>query len=340
MTDIELTPEFGAGIAAGFPGDKGIEAHPDVIFFENFEGYDAPEEMLPKWSRLSQGPGPNRGMLYITSAENDVFHGTKALEFRHEPKDVEHANGVTKDFTEEEYDVFFLRWYQKYGEDYEVKGTNHTGAEIAAHYYDVSPSFDNAPKTPGGSWAGVASNGYNKFDVCLDFWSHGTPGNPYYTDHPVGCIHMYLYHPGQYYGYGDQCRPTGYIYPPSDPLRMGDWGPNFVPRPDFSPEPGRWYCYEIMVRANTVIDTGSPTELPGSNGRTTKGVNDGRVTIWVDGKIAADFPDLILRHREDLKIDRVNIGFLMGKDVHKKTVSKFVDQVVMARSYIGPLAST
>ncbi len=52
-------------------------------------------------------------------------------------------------------------------------------------------------------------------------------------------------------------------------------------------ERGRWYCYELMVQANT------------------PGRRDGRVAFWVDGKLAGDFPNLRLRGVELLKANYV-----------------------------------
>ncbi len=60
----------------------------------------------------------------------------------------------------------------------------------------------------------------------------------------------------------------------------GDWQafpssyPNFQPMANWLPERDRWYCYELMVRANT----------PGNN--------DGEVKYWIDGNLVGDFPNL------------------------------------------------
>jgi len=45
----------------------------------------------------------------------------------------------------------------------------------------------------------------------------------------------------------------------------GDFGDEFVARPNVVPELGRWYCYEFMVKANT------------------PGERDGRIACWLDG---------------------------------------------------------
>ena len=74
----------------------------------------------------------------------------------------------------------------------------------------------------------------------------------------------------------------------------GIFGPLFVPRKDFVPGRGRWHCYEFMVQANT------------------PGQRDGRVAFWIDGHLAADFPNLRFRSVDALKINRVNVGMKAG----------------------------
>jgi hypothetical protein len=97
------------------------------------------------------------------------------------------------------------------------------------------------------------------------------------------------------------------------------YGPGFVSRPDVLPALDRWYCYEVMVRANT------PQR------------RDGRIAFWVDGKLAADFPGLRLRDVASLKIDRFGLSFHIGSNPSGPS-KKWYDNVVAARAYIGPVA--
>jgi hypothetical protein len=90
------------------------------------------------------------------------------------------------------------------------------------------------------------------------------------------------------------------------------------------PKLDRWYCYEFMVKANT----------PGSAGG--QGKPDGRIAIWVDGKLVADFPHLRLRDTADLKIDRFGFCFHI-KSNPTGQCRKWYDNVVAATSYIGPV---
>ena len=68
----------------------------------------------------------------------------------------------------------------------------------------------------------------------------------------------------------------------------------------------------------------------------TPGKNDGEVKVWVDGKVVADWPDLIVRTVNTLKIDQVYIGL---HAIHSERLNKkWYDNVVIAKSYIGPMS--
>jgi hypothetical protein len=97
-----------------------------------------------------------------------------------------------------------------------------------------------------------------------------------------------------------------------------DFGPEFVTRADITPELDRWYCYELMVQANT------------------PGMRDGRISFWLDGELAGDFQNLRLRDVDTLKIDRFQLSLHIGQNPNGET-KKWYDDVVAATQYIGPI---
>ena len=124
----------------------------------------------------------------------------------------------------------------------------------------------------------MPADGYNKFLVSLESGrDDSSVRNP-------GLLNFYIYHPDQRDVWGDHFFPTGRVVP-FDRV-PGDFGPDFVARPDVIPELGRWYSYEVMVKANT------------------PGKRDGRIAAWLDGKLVADFPNLRLRETDALRIDQ------------------------------------
>jgi hypothetical protein len=240
----------------------------------------------------------NGHVLIVTAAAN-VYRGTKALQFDVPQQSAEMSNAVAKKLTKE-LDVLFLRYYSKFDTGFDVLGSSHNGATISAHYF-----INGWQATPG-----IPANGTNKFLVAYEHWRDATiTANP-------GKINTYVYHPEQRDVWGDHFYPTGLVSPNTSlPF---DFGPTFVPRPDVVPNLGQWYSYELMVRANT------------------PGKRDGRIACWLDGKLVADFPNLRLRDVATLTIDEFDIS-LHVKSNTIAVAKKWVDNVVAATSYIGPL---
>ncbi|MFO0734673.1 MAG: hypothetical protein U0270_02285 [Labilithrix sp.] len=287
----------GAGIAAKYPGDVGIEADPDVIFADSFEAYGAATDLTQKWSNYFQ-PDQTR----IVTDPANVMLGSKALELNLPQQDNELSNGVQKILTTE-LDVLYLRYYSKFDTSFDITGSSHNGGGINAHY------FNGNQATPG-----VKADGRNKFLVEYECW-RGEASNT-----SPGVLNAYVYHPAQRSDYGDLFFTTGSVTP-YDPVvgNKGDFGGTFASRPDITPELGRWYAYELMLKANT------------------PGQRDGRITLWLDGQVIGDFPNLRFRDVDTLKIDRFNLSFHAGSNT-KGPTKKWYDAVVAAKSYIGPVA--
>jgi len=167
-------------------------------------------------------------------------------------------------------------------------------------------------------------NGYESFNIMLELQHPTDDPKPW-----AGSMHTYIYYPEMYnVPYGDHVYPDGlcqkasndYRMTPCDPMR----GPYFVPRPAHRTENDRWYCYEFMVKLNTVKD----------------GIvrRDGRVAAWADGELVYDFPNIIIRRTEELKI---NINRLLLNNSHNRAefgheTYKMVTNYVLATEYIGP----
>jgi hypothetical protein len=233
----------------------------------------------------------------ITRDTENVFAGQQALEFTLPQQDEELSDATDKLLTEER-DLLFLRYYSKFMPPYDVVGSSHNGASISAHY------FDDGRATPG-----IPADGTNKFLANLEHW-RGEAETP-----SPGLLNVYVYHPEQRSEWGDHFFPTGLVMPNTSlPF---DFGPGFVSRPELSADLDRWYCYEYMVKANT------------------PGARDGRIAVWIDGELKADFPGLRLRDVASLKIDRFGLSFHIGSNP-KGEAKKWYDNVVAATSYIGP----
>lgn len=86
--------------------------------------------------------------------------------------------------------------------------------------------------------------------------------------------------------------------------------------------PGRWYCIEQRVRMNT------------------PGREDGVLQAWVDGRLVMSREDLRLRDVASVAVEEVWLNFFHGgTDPAPAAMHAWVDHVVIARQYIGPIGS-
>jgi hypothetical protein len=82
----------------------------------------------------------------------------------------------------------------------------------------------------------------------------------------------------------------------------------------------RWYCIEQYVKLNT------------------PGQSDGILRVWVDGKRTLDKRDIRFRDTVQLKIERVWMNvFHGGTTKSHQDQHLYIDNVVIARQYIGPI---
>jgi len=300
ITATGTLPEGNNGIARKYRGDAGIGGDPAVIFADDFESCTEPADLDKRWDSVYQ-----KQYVRIATAPASVYRGRQSLEFVLPQQAAELSDAVDK-VLKPEREVLFLRYYSKYESPYDVVGSSHNGAGISAHYY-----------RGGQATPGIPADGRNKFLINLETW-RGEAATP-----SPGNLNVYVYHPGQRSQWGDHFFPTGQVMPNTS--LAFDFGPTFVKRPDIMPRLDQWHCYEFMVKANTPGSAGGP------------GKNDGRIAVWFDGKLAADFPHLRLRDVENLKIDRFGLCFHI-KSNPKGTSRKWYDNVVAATSYIGPVA--
>jgi hypothetical protein len=299
-TVLEPLPE-GDGVAAKYPGDIGIEKDPAVVFADGFEGF---RDDAIATDRKGQ-PGMKWDVAWhtvrITREPANVHSGKQAVEIRHEQAPMTHGTG--KAF-EKGFDTLFVRYYMKLDKDF--PGCHHTGMILWAGAPGVIMASGSEH-----SATGVRPNGRNHFVACLDT---SQPSRRRQERSP-GRSNIYCYHMDQAGVYGDLFFPSGQM---GGPEGAGPFGPSFVPRPDFVPELGRWYCYELMAKANT------------------PGKRDGRVAFWVDGVLRGDFPGLRLRSVDTLKINNVHLSTYSSRVRPHQTL--WYDDVVVATSYIGPQA--
>jgi hypothetical protein len=148
-------------------------------------------------------------------------------------------------------------------------------------------------------WGGRQSDGTNGWSARGLFKVMPPAGNPLGGTVPVG----------------------NYVYHADMPTQYGD---NHLWQNDYRGylEKNRWYCVEQYLKLNT------------------PGVKDGIMKVWIDGRLAWEKFDWRWRTVPALKIEEIWMNVYHGgtatvdRDVHL-----FVDNIVIAQQYIGPVAS-
>jgi len=292
-----------SGIAARYPGDKNIANDPAVLFADDFEGYTSASQVTSKWTDAYQP-----SLLRIATEPGNYYAGSKAMEMTLNVSSSEVANALRKSLSPTQ-DTVYLRAYTKFSANYSITGSNHDGLDLRARY----PGAGN--KVP------VDGTGFFMFSVQNNIQGAGRPGEV-----APGYCHVYAYWPYMRDVYGDHWYSDGYVVPYDNAIgNKGLWQanpaqyPDWKAMPNWQPQRDKWYCYEIMVKLNTI------------------GKNDGEVKYWIDGNAVGDFPDLFIRSIPDLKIDT---ACLLFHAQHTEQVNrKYYDNVVVATQYIGPMAS-
>ena len=297
---VEL-PE-GEGLSAKYPGDVGIEEDPAVVFADGFEGID--DDTIATGSAEQKGKKWDTAWhtLRITRDPENVHSGSKAVEMRH---DAPMSYGMDKEF-EEGFDTLHVRYYMKLHREF--PGCHHTGMNMWAGSPDSVLGSGTAR-----SVTGVRPNGRNHFVARLDT----SPPRTGSSDRAPGRSNIYCYHMDQGRRWGDIFFPSGEVHPRES---KGILGEDYVPRPDFNAELDRWYCYELMVSANT------------------PGERDGRGAFWVDGKLTGEVKNLRFRTVATLKLNHVVLNSYSSRQHANKVL--WYDDVVVATSYIGPRVPT
>lgn len=181
-------------------------------------------------------------------------------------------------------------------------------ARYQANYAGLAEAHNGLTISGRYPGPGTRPNGTDFFLVLIEDSRYLGEGEPGYTN-------AYVYHPEQDDLYGEHWYPDGFVSNGTQ-----NFGPYFVVRPKVIPARGTWICYEVMIKLNT----------PGSR--------DGRVAVWQNGALIADWQNLRFRDVSTLKIDQIELG--NGGKSSSQQNDKWYDNLVLATSYIGPMSTT
>jgi hypothetical protein len=213
----------GPGLSAPYPGDDGIENHPDVVFFENFESGEI-DDIAARWSEARNPEGKvisfsdevppgsaGRRSLVMTATrgENEGGHLYKAFEAG--------------------WDKIHLRFYTKFAGDH---GYHH-------HFAALRGFINPLPYPIGG--AGQLARDY--FSVFIEPTGNEINTAPSVQHPPPGIWQFYNYWPEMRSWQSPDGVPDGRPNP--------YYGNSFQPGEAAVLSRGEWTAVELMVKLNT-----------------------------------------------------------------------------------------
>ena len=202
------------GIAARYPGDRGIEKDPAVLWHEDFEG-----GALKRWDE-TKGP-----VAITTEAPNS---GVRCVEIpMHRGRD---TGGHLIEWFSPGADTVYVRFYVKFSKNYRY--THHFVTLLANPPGDRWRAFGKAGLKPDGSYFGSG----------MEPW-FAWGKNP-----PPGEVNLYSYYPdmdvdpkmNKYWG-------NAFFPPGTGKGKAAGMARSIPPL-------GRWQCWEFMVQANSAPD--------------------------------------------------------------------------------------
>jgi hypothetical protein len=106
------------------------------------------------------------------------------------------------------------------------------------------------------------------------------------------------------------------------------WGNFFDPHQPEAIEPGRWYCVEAMLKANSAPEA-----------------SDGSQAFWIDGRKAGEFKGIRWRTADALKVNTFWLLYYITEQsaLHNndkdpdRVYEVWFDDIVLATEYVGPV---
>lgn len=250
-----------------------------VIFSDDFEGGN-----LSRWDEDSVRDKPHR--LRLTTDPEHVYRGKYAVEMLSQVgKETGIGSKLNKWFLPG-YDQVYVRWYCKFAPDFDQGDLMHFVHLLANRLDNKYSAFGKA---------GIKPKGDDFYTTCIE------PYRDWGRNPAPGEMTFYSYH----------------LDMPIDPKMNKYWGQSFRPKVKFIPERGRWYCMEMMMKANT------------------PGQADGEQAFWIDGEMKGHFTGIRWRTTGALKIN----CFWLLLYIHDspKVNHIWFDEVVISQDRIGPL---
>jgi hypothetical protein len=177
----------------------------------------------------------------------------------------------------------YMRWYRKYQAGYRwgCQSAKNNGVYAVAD--------------PNKAEACVQPTGYDKFSFRVQDERRSAASGDFFGA-------LYSYHPH------------------ADNGGCGEWYSQNQGGVKYQ-QPGKWYSYEIYIRANTV------------------GQSNGVLKVWIDGELRGHQAGLEFRFTDQLKINQIYLYGSTGGCDTPYTQMVWDDNLVVAKEYIGPMVT-
>ncbi len=206
------------------------------------------------------------------------------------------------------YDQLYFRTWIRFAEDH----------RYAHHFLSIGGSQPEEENYWSLGAAGCLPNGTKKIGTAVDFLenSHESFFYTYYPDmHCNPNCHSYM---------GDDavrelCEDCAEIgLPTCDDQEQCCWGDEFEPDTATSFPVGEWFCFEMMVRANT------PNQY------------DGVMAYWINGELGHRVEDMMWRRIPELALNRISLQhYIESWDAGGHSNKVWFDDVVVSTERIG-----
>ncbi len=295
------------GIAARFPGDNDIENDPDVLFVERFDEKTV-EQVFSRWNEAKHGddmslsddvvPGSADGQSLLMTQIGGKNSGPHLY------------RQIVSDETGKGYEQLYARFYVKIASDCSP-----------IHHFGTCMGGNNPPTR----WPMVSAG--NRTDGNKSFWSGIEPhgGNKFWD----------------YYTYWHEMRacPTG-----------SHWGNTFVRDKNLVVEKDKWVCVEVMMKMNDPVNSYTGEQAFWIDGKLWR--KDGQIIShygpgfpkgkWVWDHFDVDpngepFEGYRWRKTKDLDVNYIWAYLYITKSPEGHKSKVWFDNIVVAKSYIGPL---
>ncbi len=300
----ESMPAPETGLASKFPGDAGIARHPAVLFADAFERWSADGTAPPPktWDVRRNKVSRTRAVPGAVAGDGRRGPGRRVLEIAcWTTGKGSQTGGLSRKLGN------YNHPNEKLGKGYE---------ELYIRYY---MKFDEAYRAVRNHGANLGGRDLTRPDP----WWVGMAGI-----RDVSTKGYFFSGVQPYAERGSRTLEMGFYSYHLD--KRNQWGENYVPLREYPIQVGTWHCVERRMKLNAVDPS-----------RDDPAVADGVETLWIDGIPTIRKTDVRFRRTKDLRITFFSLETyyhgLPERYTREHPITVYVDHVVIARAYIGPL---